>query len=323
MNERAELSVNGKSSYKGAFMLLFAAFIWGISFVAQSVGMQSIEAFTFSGIRTLMGAMTLVPFLVFSDRAKMQKMREAEKAEKKLSDKKALRYGFFLGLIMCIASNLQQFAFIYSSPGKIAFITSLYMFFVPLIGIFLGKKTPVITWICAVFAFVGLYFLCIDPSLAGSINKGDLLTAACAVFFAFHIIFIEKYAPEVCGIRLSMIQFAVSGFISCILMLIFETPRLSSIMTALPSLLYSGVLSCGLAYTLQVLGQRHTEATVASLLLSTESVFAVLASALLLGEIMKSREILGCVIMFAAIIISQLSEKITQKVSRLSSPAIK
>lgn len=296
-----------KTQWKGVVMLLLTALIWGSSFVAQSVGMESVEAFTFSGIRTLLGAVVLLPFVLIRDHVSGKRMTREQLAQRKALDRKTLRCGAILGVVFCAAGNFQQFAFEYSTSGKIAFITALYMFFVPLFGLFLKKRVPLLTWICVALGFVGLYFLCIGPDGLGGINRGDVRAFICSIFFAVHILLIEKFAPDVDGVKLSCVQFFVSGGISCVLMLVFETPQIGAILTAAVPLLYSGVMSCGLAYTFQIVGQKYTEATVASLIMCMESVFAVLAGALLLHEVLSTREILGCAIMFAAIILSELS----------------
>lgn len=306
-----------KTQFKGIIMLLLTAFIWGSSFVAQSVGMEQVEAFTFNGIRTLMGALVLVPFILVRDSISGKKMTAVQKAERKALDKKTLVYGSFLGIALCAASNFQQFAFNYSTPGKIAFITALYMFFVPLFGLFLKKKVSLLTWLCVMAGFVGLYFLCINPEDITAINKGDVLTFICAIIYAIHILLVERFAPDVDGVKLSCVQFAVSGAISCVLMFIFEDPQLSAIWTAIVPIAYAGVMSCGIAYTFQIIGQKYTEATVASLIMCTESVFGVLCSAVVLHEILSGREILGCTIMFIAILLSQVSDVLTAKLQSM------
>ena len=233
--------------------------------------------------------------------------KNALQKSEKIFTKKALKYGIILGCIFCVASNFQQFAFYYSTAGKIAFVTALYMFFVPILGLFIKKKVPLLTWLCVVCGFVGLYFLCITPDQLNGINKGDFLALICAFFYGIHILCVEKFAREVDGTLLSCLQFFVGGGISLILMFIFETPNISDILAAGKPLLYSGIMSCGIAYTLQIIGQKYTEATIASLLMCMESVFAVLSAAIILHEYLTGREILGCVIMFVAIIISQIS----------------
>ncbi|MBQ4369764.1 MAG: DMT family transporter [Oscillospiraceae bacterium] len=304
----------GKTQFKGVVLLLLTALIWGSSFVAQSVGMRKIEAFTYSGIRTLMGAVVLLPFIIISEIRQRRSLDAEQLSRKKARDKKTVLCGCILGIVFCFATNFQQFAFNYSTSGKIAFITALYMFFVPIIGLVFRKRTPLLTWICVLIGFVGLYFLCIDPRNLAGVNRGDMLTAVCAVFFAIHILLVERFSPDTDGLKLSCTQFVVAGIISCILMFIFEEPRIPAIKSAIIPLLYSGVMSCGIAYTLQIIGQKYTEATIASLIMCGESVFGVLTGAVLLHETLTPREILGCAVMFAAIILSQLSDVITARI---------
>ena len=289
-----------KNSITGVILLLTTALVWGSSFVAQSLGMEKIEAFTFNGIRTLIGGFALIPVILVKCRITKASLKEA-------ANKKTLKRGLILGLVFFTASNLQQFAFIDSTSGKIAFITSLYMFFVPLIGLFLGKRVPLLTWICVVIGFVGLYLLCIKEGQPTAINRGDFLAFLCSFFFAIHILLVEKFSADSDGTVLSCEQFFVSGIISVICMFIFESPDMSAILSAYQPLLYSGLMSCGVAYTFQIIGQKYTEATVASLLMCMESVFAVITAAIILGERMTSREGAGCCIMFGAIVLSQFS----------------
>ncbi len=300
-----------KTQFKGVLLLLLTAFIWGVAFVAQSVGMEDVEAFTFSGIRTLLGAAALLPVILIRHYRKNRNVSPAKR--EKLFDRKTVKYGAVLSIVFCAAGNFQQFAFNYTSSGKIAFITALYMFFVPFLGLFLKKRVPLITWICVMFGFVGLYFLCMDSNDIGAVNKGDVLAFICAVIFAVHILLTERYAPEVDCVKLACVQFAFAGVMSCILMFIFEEPRMEGIMNAAVPLLYAGVLSCGVAYTFQVIGQKYAEATVASLAMCMESVFGVLAAAVLLNELLTARELTGCAVMFAAIVVSQFSDVITDK----------
>ena len=295
-----------KTQFKGVFLLLLTAFIWGVAFVAQSEGMEHVDAFSFSGIRMIFGVCVLLPFIIIRDKMQNKKLPDDKKI--KLFDKKLLVCGGLLGVVFFFACNLQQFAFYYTGAGKIAFITALYMFFVPLFGLFFKKRVPWLTWVCVAFGFVGLWFLCIDPANLGGINVGDLLAMGCAVFFAMQILMIEKFAQQIDGVKLSCMQFLVAGTMSCICMFVFENPSLPAIGNAIVPLLYAGVMSCGIAYTLQIVGQKFTESTIASLIMCMESVFAVLASAILLSEVMTTREVVGCVVMFVAIILSQLSE---------------
>lgn len=303
-----------KTQFKGVIMLLLTAIIWGSSFVAQSVGMESVQAFTFNGIRTLLGAVVLLPFIMIRDQITARNMTKEELEDRKALDKKTIRYGVLLGGVFFIASNLQQVSFYSSTAGKIAFITAIYMFFVPIIGLFMKKRISLVTWISIVLGFIGLYFLCIGPEGIGSINRGDLTALGCAFFYAIHILLVEKFTPDVDGIKLSCTQFVVSGLVSVLVMFFIETPQIRAIQSAVPAILYSGIMSCGIAYTFQIIGQKYTEATVASLLMCMESVFAVLAEALVLHHVLTTREAIGCIVMFVAIVLSQLSDVIMENV---------
>ena len=265
-----------KTSLKGVFILLITALIWGASFVSQSVGAESVQPFTFMGIRTLMGAIVLVPFILIT---------------KRTVNLKTIKKGAIMGIFLCIATNLQQYAFYYSTAGKIAFCTATYMFLIPVAGLFLRKKEPFVTWLCVLMGFAGLYFLCFKGGDDFSINKGDVLSLICAVFFTCQILCIEKFTEECDGVVLSCVQFFTAGIITIILMLIFEKPEWHAIKSAGTALLYSGLMSCGIAYTLQVVGQKYCEATIASLIMCMESVFAVISSAIILHEKLSGRDI--------------------------------
>lgn len=287
---------------QGIILLLLTAIIWGSSFVAQSIGMESVDAFTFTGIRTMLGMLFLLPFTLILNKGF-------------IANKKTLRAGLILGVVFSIAQNFQQFAFYYSTSGKIAFITAFYMFFVPLFSvIFLKKKIAVLTWLSIIMGLAGLFFLCINPSDLTNVNLGDILALICAVFYAVQIMLIDKFLGDgVNGVQLSFMQFFVAGIISVIAMFIFEQPDITEIKTAAPALLYSGIMSCGIAYTLQIVGQKYASPVVASLLMCLESVFAVIAAAIILHEAMSPNELAGCLIMFSAIILSQVSESLSAK----------
>ena len=291
-----------RTTPKGIILLLITAIIWGSSFVAQSIGMQSIDAFTFTGIRTTLGMLFLLPFTLIINKGFDFK-------------KETLKKGLILGVVFSIAQNFQQFAFYYSTSGKIAFITAFYMFFVPLISVvFLRKKIAVLTWLSIFIGLIGLFLLCINPEDLTSINLGDILALICAIFYAIQIMLIDKFLEDgTSGVQLSFMQFFVAAIISIIAMFIFEQPNLADIKTAAPSLVYSGIMSCGIAYTLQIVGQKHASPVVASLLMCLESVFAVITAALILHENMLPRELAGCLVMFGAIILSQVSESLSSK----------
>lgn len=297
-----------KTTPKGIILLLITAIVWGSSFVAQEIGMKSIDAFTFTGIRTTLGAIALLPIVLIINKG--MDLR-----------KSTMKMGLILGIVFSIAQNFQQFAFYYSTSGKIAFITAFYMFFVPLFSVFLGKKIKFLTWLAILMGLFGLFLLCINPSDLTKINLGDVLALICAVFYAVQIMLIDKFTEnDISGVQLSFMQFTVAAVISIIAMFIFEHPVIADIKTAAPSLLYSGIMSCGVAYTFQIIGQKHANPVVASLLMCMESVFAVIAAALVLHQGMSLREGAGCVIMFAAIVISQLSESLSQRPSEDPSP---
>ena len=291
-----------RTTPKGIVLLLITAIIWGSSFVAQSIGMQSIDAFTFTGIRTTLGMLFLLPLTLIINKGFDFK-------------KSTLKKGLILGIVFSIAQNFQQFAFYYSTSGKIAFITAFYMFFVPLISvIFLRKKIALLTWLSIFIGLIGLFLLCINPEDFTSINLGDILALICAVFYAIQIMLIDKFLEDgTSGVQLSFMQFFVAAIISIVAMFIFEQPDFADIKTAAPSLLYSGIMSCGIAYTLQIVGQKHASPVVASLLMCLESVFAVITAALILHENMLPREMAGCLVMFGAIILSQVSESLSSK----------
>lgn len=304
-----------KTQLKGILLLFLTAFIWGSSFVSQSLGMNNVEAFTFNGIRTLFGALTLLPFIIGKDIYNIRKHGKPSAEKLKNETKKILIGGTIMGIALCIASNLQQYAFSYPdhSPGKIAFITAFYMFFVPILGLFIKKRVSPVTWLCVILGTVGLYFLCVSGVGFSAVTKSDLFSLACSVFYAVHILLIEKFASDTDAVKLSFTQFTVSGVITCIIMFITESPSIPAINQSILPLLYSGVMSCGLAYTFQIIGQKHTESTIASIIMCLESVFGVLCSAVMLQKMLTVNEIIGCVIMFTAILISQFGEKIEQK----------
>lgn len=304
-----------QTSIQGVLLLLLTALIWGCSFVSQSLGMEHVGAFTFNGIRTVMGAFVLVPFVIAGRRGLSKVKRDWTDYEHSVHIDgmiEEIKYGLILGIVFFVASNLQQFAFYYSTAGKIAFITAFYIFFVALFGMFLGKKITRLKWLSVVFALVGLFYLCITPGDMLNINKGDILALLCALAYAVHILLIERFVEEADSITLSCVQFFVAGIMSCICMFIFEAPTIEAIKGAALPLLYAGVLSCGIAYTTQMIGQKYAEATVASILMSMESVFAVIAAAIVLHETLIGREIVGCAVMFGSIVLSQVADKIDQ-----------
>lgn len=295
---------------KNSLILLLTAFIWGVAFVAQSVGMDHVEPFTFNSIRCMIGGLFLIPCIFVLNKINPERTAEYDKlspAEKKKQNKTLLKGGIFCGLAICIASNLQQFGIAYTTVGKAGFITALYIVIVPILGLFFKKKCTPAIWLGVVLAVCGLYFLCITDGF--QIQLGDFLVFLCALVFSVHIMIIDHYTPLVDGVKMSCIQFLVCGVLSGIGMFVFENPNISNILSAWMPILYAGILSCGVAYTLQIIGQKGMNPTVASLILSLESVIAVLAGMVLLKQGLSSRETIGCICMFGAIILAQLPEK--------------
>ena len=297
---------------KNSLLLLLAAIIWGIAFVAQSVGMKYVGGFTFNAVRSLIGAVVLIP-LIFILKKRNSPSDSASKASGRsdtssntvsnMQEKKTLIIGgIACGICLCLASNFQQFGIKYTTVGKAGFITACYIVIVPVIGLFLGKKCTKFIWAAVAMALIGLYLLCITDGF--SIGKGDLLVLVCAFLFSLHILVIDYFSPKVDGVKLSCIQFFTCGVLSFIPMLL-EHPNLGAILSAAMPILYAGVLSSGVAYTLQIVAQKDTDPTVASLILCLESVFAVLAGALVLHQIPTGRELAGCVLMFVAIVLAQ------------------
>ena len=294
---------------RNSLLLLLTATIWGVAFVAQSVSMDYIGGFTFNAVRNLIGALTLLPVIWGLGKTKAPEEKKRIQAS---SDRKTLiTGGICCGILLCFASNFQQFGIKYTSVGKAGFITACYIVIVPIIGIFLKKKCSPFIWIAVILSLCGLYLLCLTPGEGFAIGKGELLVLICAFLFSLHILTIDHFSPLVDGVKMCCIQFLVRGILSGIPALIFESPDLAGIFAAKIPVLYAGVMSCGVAYTLQIVGQKNMNPTVASLILSLESCISVLAGWIILGQKLSTREIIGCVVMFGAIVLAQLPQKET------------
>ncbi|HAX11533.1 MAG TPA: EamA family transporter [Roseburia sp.] len=290
-----------KQQIKSSLILLLTATIWGVAFVAQSVGMEYIGPFTFNAIRCVLGGLALIPVILV---LKKKKETGAENQEKE--DKKTLwAGGIACGVILCIASNLQQFGIMEASVGKSGFFTALYIVMIPVIGIFIGKRPGIKLWFCVALAVVGMYLLCMKDG-SFTIERADIMLLLCALAFSFHILVVDYFSPRVDGVKMSCIQFLVCGVLSAVGMLFTETPDISNIQAAWLPLLYAGLLSCGVGYTLQIVGQKGINPVIASLIMSLESVISALAGWVILGQVLSPKEILGCVLMFVAIIITQI-----------------
>lgn len=305
-----------KKKVSGELMLTLTALIFGVSFVAQRAGMAYIGPFTFNGIRSLIGALVLVPVILIMDRQRkasgaavgVGSVTSAATAEAQAqaasSRKNLLMGGFWCGVVVFISSSLQQAGMIYTTAGKAGFITALYIVIVPILGLFLKKKVRPVLWFSVILATAGLYLLSVKEGF--SIGWGDLLILLSAVGLSVHIILIDHFSPKTDPVKLSSLQFLVCGVISLPFMFGFETVSWVGIMESRIPILYAGVMSCGVAYTLQVIAQKRTEPTMTSLILSMESVIAVIAGILILGESISVRETIGSIIMFSGILLAQL-----------------
>ncbi len=263
--------------------------------------MDYVGPFTFTCVRSVIGGLVLLPCISLLSRLNGQTEKNSA------GSKKLIPGGICCGLALCLASCFQQFGILYTSVGKAGFLTAFYIIIVPVLGLFFGRKCGPFVWVGVLLALAGLYFLCMTESLR--LGTGDILVFICACLFSIHILVIDYFTPYVDGVKMSCIQFFVCGAVSGIAMLIFEKPELPQLFAAWKPILYAGVLSSGAGYTLQIVGQKDMNPTVASLILSLESVVSVLAGMLLLNQHLTSREILGCILMSAAIILAQLPQK--------------
>ena len=289
---------------KGTIFLLITALIWGSAFVAQSIGMDYIGPFTFSAARDVIAMIVLMPvILLFTDKREDGTYPPIWQQLK--PDAITLTGGAWCGLTLGIADTLQQVGISMTTAGKAGFITAIYIVLVPLMGFFIGRRVRRIIIVCVALAMIGFYFLCINVDF--EIAFGDLLVFFCAIFFSLHILVIDHFLlKKAHSIKLSWVQFFIAFLFSAALTVLFESPTVSMLWDAKWPILYAGGLSSGVAYTLQIVGQKYTEPTTATLILSLEAVFAVLAGWLILGEVMTGKEIVGCVLVFVAVILAQV-----------------
>lgn len=292
-----------KKQVRGNLLLIITSFIWGFAFVFQSKGMEFIGPFTFNSLRLIVGALVLLPF-TFIETKLLKKNNDESKI--KPSIKKTIIGGLILGACIFLASSFQQVGIVSTSAGKAGFITSLYIVFVPIIGLFFKRKFKMSIIPSLIIALIGMYLLCVKGNF--DIAQGDLLVLCSALFFSFQILATDYFVKYVSPIKLSCSQFLVAGLLSLIPMT-QETIVWSQISLALPSILYTGILSCGLAYTLQIMAQKDINPTIACLIMSLESVFAVIGGVLILHEALTLKEGIGCVLLFIAIVIAQLEIK--------------
>lgn len=292
---------------RNSLLLFAAACIWGLAFVSQSKGMEYMHPYTFNGARSLIGAAALLVYIVLT--------RKLSKKERQPIDwKVTLAAGFWCGIALTVASTFQQFGIKYTTVGKAGFITTLYIIFVPVAGIFFKKKVPAAVWFAAVIAAIGMYLLCMTESL--TVSSGDLMVFLCAVCFTAHIMLIDYYSPKTDGAIVSCIQFAICGVLCMIGAFIWGEPSWGQITDGMGALLYAGIMSCGVGYTLQIVGQNGVHPTIAALILSLESVVATVAgwAAYEMGflqadQSMTGKQIAGCVLVFAAVLLVQLPKE--------------
>lgn len=294
---------------KNSVLLFLTAAIWGVAFVAQSVGMDYVGPFTFNAVRFLLGGTVLLPFLMWKWKggAFSGEIYGDGKENGKYGGRMTLLGGICCGCALSTASLLQQKGIQNTTVAKAGFITALYIIIVPVLGLFFHKHVRKLVWLGVGLAVAGMYLLCIKESFA--IGRGDFYVFLCAIVFSIHILVIDYFSPQADGVALSCIQFYTSAFLCGIGMFIWETPTWQAILSGWAPILYAGIFSCGVAYTLQIIGQKGMDPTVASLILSLESVISLIAGWILLGQTLSSREIFGCALAFSAIVLVQLPER--------------
>lgn len=306
---------------RNTFFLFLTAMIWGAAFVAQSVSMDYIGPFTFICLRSVIGGLFLIPVIIVLDGIRKKSQNESadvvnsenilhieteEKQRLSWKNKQLIEGGIVCGIFLFFANCFQQTGIQYTTVGKAGFITTFYIIIVPLIGLFFKKYCGILTWIGVVVALAGLYFLCITQKL--TIQRGDALILCCSVLYAGQILAIDHYNPFVDGVKMSCIQFLTGGILGAVFMLLFENPSIAMILSAAGPILYTGIMSTGVGYTLQIVGQRGLNPTVAALILSLESVFSALSGYLFLHQVLTTRELIGCALMFIAIVLAQLPD---------------
>jgi len=295
----------------GILALSLCSIIWGTSFVAQSLGGQTAEPFTFNCVRNAIATLFLLALSPISDKL-LHKKYVFWGTDNIILKHKLWWGGALSGICLTFAMFMQQWGIMYTSAGKSGFITALYIVLVPILGLFLfHNKVTKNNWLGVVLATIGMYFICITEAL--TITKGDFITLACPVLFSLQVLVIDYYIEDLDGVRFSMVQFGITSFISGIFMLVLETPTLEQITSSLGPLFYLGIMSSGIAYTLQIIGQKYVPVVIASMLMSLESVFALISGWLYLNQTMTFREISGCILVFVAIMIAQLPEKPASK----------
>lgn len=313
---------------KGNLLLLLTSFIWGSAFVAQSSGMDYVGPYTYNMARNVLAFLFLIPVIYVIGKKKGVTDNagsgtgiddvasgEANWNSILLPDRTTLVGGIYCGLVMAVASSLQQIGITMTTAGKAGFITALYIILVPLMGVFIGKKIPRIIWFCVVLAMAGFYLLCVKEGF--SISKGDILVLFCSVGFSVHIMTIDHFTSKgVDGVKMACIQFAVAAIVMTPVMFFLENPSVSGLLSAWMTIAYAGILSSGVGFTLQIVAQKDTDPTTATLIMSLESVFAAVSGCLFLNEVLLPKEILGCILVFVAVILAQVPLPVKSKEKR-------
>lgn len=290
--------------FKGELCLLLASFIWGSAFIFQKMGMDHVGPFTFGFFRFTLGALALLPVIWITGRANAR--RETPKEITPFKDRTLLLGALLCGVASFVAGSLQQVGLVYTTAGKAGFITSMDIVIVPLLLIFLKQKVGIFTWMGVVLASFGLYLVCMTEDL--TIELGDGLVLGCAFFYSVQILLIDHFAERVDAVKLSFLQYLVSGILSGIIAPLTETISLPSIVDCAVPILYTAILEVSIAFTLQIIGQRDTPPAIATIIMSLEAVFSAVCGALFLGEAMSSRETFGCALMMTAFILAQIPE---------------
>ena len=313
---------------KGNLLLLLTSFIWGSAFVAQSSGMDYVGPYTYNMARNVLAFLFLIPVIYVIGKKKGgtdnagsgtgiddTASGEANWKSILLPDRTTLVGGIYCGLVMAVASSLQQIGITMTTAGKAGFITALYIILVPLMGVFIGKKIPRIIWFCVVLAMAGFYLLCVKEGF--SISKGDILVLFCSLGFSVHIMTIDYFTSKgVDGVKMACIQFAVAAIVMTPVMFALENPSVSGLLSAWMTIAYAGILSSGVGFTLQIVAQKDTDPTTATLIMSLESVFAAVSGCLFLNEVLLPKEILGCILVFVAVILAQVPLPVKSKEKR-------
>lgn len=296
--------MNQSKTLRNTLLLVLTSMIWGLAFVSQSIGAEYVGPYTFLVARSWLAVIFLVPVIAVSDRLAIRRSGRSRAPRNKSQRKVLLTGGTLCGILLFAASAFQQVGIPYTTTAKAGFLTAMYVVIVPILLIFLGHRPEPKIWFCVGLGVAGLYFLCMKNGIGFS--SGDVLMLICALGFSFQILTINHFAPMVDGIRLSQLQMLVEAVIATVFMLIFEHPTWAQMKPAVPAFLYAGIMSGGVAYTLQIVAQKDLNPAIASLAMCLESVFSAIGGWLILNQILSGRELFGCALLFLAIVLVQI-----------------